>query len=187
VLLPVLFAVFGGRQTEIMVGQGTGQGRIQLWSDGMLLFRQNPLVGIGVDNYVKEAGHVAHNSFLHAFTEMGLSGGMLFLGAFYVALRSLHRLSSGGRQIVQPELRGLQPLILALLAGYTTGMLALSLCYIVPTYTMLALATVFLQTATVQPPLTPMRWGLPLLKHVAIAGTLFLAAIYVFIRVFLHW
>jgi O-antigen ligase len=186
-LLPVLFALFAGRQTELMVSQGTGLGRIQLWSDGMQAFRQNPLVGIGVDNYKKEAGHVAHNSFLHAFTEMGVLGGMLFLGAFYVALVSLHRLSSRGRRIAQPEMRRLQPLVMALVAGYATGMLALSLCYIVPTYTMLGLGTVFLQAAHTELPFVPMRWGLALLKRVAVASVLFLAATYLFIRVFLHW
>ena len=51
--------------------------------------RQSPVFGIGKNRFGEEAGQVAHNSFVHAFTELGPLGGMVFLGAFYLAMRAL--------------------------------------------------------------------------------------------------
>ena len=54
--LPLVFVIFGGRQTDLSTREGTGQQRIRLWSRGMLLFRNAPVFGIGVDQYAKECG-----------------------------------------------------------------------------------------------------------------------------------
>ena len=67
--------------TSISADEGTGQARIQLWSDGLMFFQQSPLFGIGMENYRQFSRHVAHNSFIHCFAELGLLGGTLFLGA----------------------------------------------------------------------------------------------------------
>src|SRR5207253_2129295 len=45
--LPLLFFVFAGRMTTISAEDGTGQTRIQLWSDGLTIFLHSPLIGIG--------------------------------------------------------------------------------------------------------------------------------------------
>lgn len=185
-VVPALFLVFAGRQTNLSTGVNTGQTRIQLWSDGLMLFREQPLFGIGVDNYAREVGHVAHNSFLHAFTEMGLFGGVLFLGAFFVVLASLFCLGRG-RQIVDPELRRLHPFLLAITAAYAGGMLFLTLCYIMPTYTVLGLGTVYLRAATTEPPMPREHFDGRLLKRMLIASAVFLVIIYIFVRAFIHW
>ena len=40
-VLPVLLAVFGGRMTDLSAtSEGTGQARLQLWRDGMVLFKE---------------------------------------------------------------------------------------------------------------------------------------------------
>jgi O-antigen ligase len=186
-VVPALFLMVGGRQTNLSTGVTTGQTRIQIWSDGIMLFREQPLFGVGVDNYDRTIGHVAHNSYLQAFTELGLFGGILFLGAFYVAVVSLYGLGSEGRQIVDPELRRLHPFLLACTAAWAGGMLFLTLCYIMPTYTILGLATVFPQTATTEPPLPRMRFDGRLVKRMIVASGIFLMVLYVFVRVFIHW
>ena len=185
-VVPALFLVFAGRQTNLSTGVNTGQTRIQLWSDGLMLFRQQPLFGVGVDNYNRDIGHVAHNSFLHAFTEMGLLGGVLFLGAFFVVLASLFRLGRG-RTIVDPELRRLHPFLLAITAAYAGGMLFLTLCYIMPTYTVLGLGTVYLRAAATEPPMPRLRFDGRLLKRMLTASAVFLVILYIFVRVFIHW
>ena len=50
-VLPILLGVFAGRMTSISADEGTGQTRIQLWSDGLFFFQQSPLFGIGMENY----------------------------------------------------------------------------------------------------------------------------------------
>ncbi len=108
-LLPVLFVFFAGRQTDLSTSGGTGQERIQLWSEGLVQFRQSPLFGIGRDRFDQEVGLVAHNSYVHAFAELGFLGGMFFVGAFVLALGSLYRLSADGRHILDPDLRRMHP------------------------------------------------------------------------------
>src|SRR5437899_3595126 len=38
-----LLLLFGGRQTSLSASEGTGQDRIQLWSEALMLFREAPL------------------------------------------------------------------------------------------------------------------------------------------------
>jgi hypothetical protein len=153
-LLPLLFVAFAGRMTTISTDEGTGQTRIQLWSDALYLFRQSPLIGIGMENYRQFSSHVAHNSFLHCFAELGIIGGTLFLGAFYFALKGMLDLRgpnqssprpAGGGEVDagDPELRRLYPYLMAMLAAYTVGICFLSRSYIVPTFMILGLAVVF--------------------------------------------
>ena len=66
--------------------------RIQLWLDGVIMFTRHPVFGIGSNRYDEFAGHVAHNSFIHSYTELGIVGGTLFLSAFYLAIWPLVRL-----------------------------------------------------------------------------------------------
>src|SRR5205814_9877341 len=96
VVLPAMFFVFAGRQTNISTGaDDTMQARIQLWSEGLQLFREAPLFGIGYREYAEQAGQVAHNSFVHCYTELGFFGGTAFLSAFACVVLGLYRL--GGR------------------------------------------------------------------------------------------
>jgi len=81
-VLPVLLVVFAGRMTTISTGEDTAQSRIQLWSDGLTFFQSSPLTGVGADNYTKYSSHVAHNSFIHCYTELGLFGGTFFVAPF---------------------------------------------------------------------------------------------------------
>ena len=81
--LPIMFILFGGRQTNInMGGDDTMQERVQLWSEGLDLFREAPVFGIGYREYAEQVGQVAHNSFVHCYAELGFFGGTIFLAAF---------------------------------------------------------------------------------------------------------
>jgi O-antigen ligase len=184
VLLPVLLLVFAGRQTDFSASTGTGQDRIQLWREGIMQFKGSPLFGIGRDHYVLEAGLVAHNSYLHAFAELGFFGGVCFLGAFAFALLTLYRLGRPPAFVLDPDLRRLYPYLLGLLAGYAVGMMSLTLVYILPTYTMLGSANVFLHQVRTEPPAPPAHCDARLLLRLAGLGLLFLAGMYVFVRLF---
>src|SRR5207253_2428616 len=148
---------------------------------GLILLRESPLFGIGHDQYVQRAGQVAHNSYLHCFTELGFLGGVLFLGAFYLAFRGLWRLGRVKAAIVDPELRHLQPFITGILASYMTGMLSLTLPYVLPTYTVLAFAAAYVNMTATNPPLPAERFDPKLVGRLALAGVIFLACAYVFV------
>jgi hypothetical protein len=176
--------LFAGRQTSISATEDTGQQRIQLWAEGLALFRQSPLFGIGQNRYEERVGLVAHNSFIHAFTELGFGGGALFLGVFYYAIWSLHRLGRSEHLIRDPELRRFRPYLLAIVVGYCTALLALSRNYIVPTYLILALVTVYLRLATEGTSLRPPRLDARLAQRIGLISIIFVISAYLFVRTF---
>ncbi len=187
VALPAILVLFAGRQTDISTTQGTAQERILLWSDGLYALRDRPLFGIGANMFAEEMGKAAHNSFVEAFTELGLFGGTLFVGAVYFAFRVLYRLGSPQVYILDPEMRRLRPFLMALIAGYTTGMMSLSRNYVVPTYLTVGLAIAFLNVTPVFPPLPPMRMGSRLLVRLCGISLAVLLATYVFVRMFARY
>lgn len=189
--LPVLFIVFAGRMTSISADEGTGQSRIQLWSDGLYIFRLSPLFGIGMDNFLQFSSHVVHHSFIHCFTELGLIGGTLFLGAFYFALKGMYDLRAkaddpAGTE-ADLELRRLHPFLMATLVAYTIGICFLSRSYVVPTYMMLGMAVVYMRLRVREAPIALPAVTLVAWPRLAGISCGFLAASYVFVRVFVNW
>lgn len=182
VSLPVLFVVFGGRQTDLNVESGTGQTRVQLWSDGLVLFMRAPLFGIGTGNYQSRAGLVAHNTFVQNYAELGLFGGTLFVGAYYCALTALRRLSLHDAQILDPELRRLLPYLIAVVAGYMGCMLSMSLHNMVPTFTILGLVTVYVRLAATRPPVPMLRFDLTLILHMIVLSVLTVLMFHFYVR-----
>jgi hypothetical protein len=183
-LLPVLLALFAGRQTNIDIRGGTGQERIQQWREGLLMLRTYPHCGVGSNYFAKEAGLVAHNSYVHAFGELGLLGGVSYLGAFALTLWTFLRIRRGGHNILDPELRRMYPYLLGGAAAYMVGMLSLSLCYILSTYMILGIAGVFGQMVRTDPPLRPLRCDVHLGLILLALSIAFLFGIFVCVRLF---
>ncbi len=186
--LPALGVLAAGRQTSIdLSAESSGQSRLALWREGIGMFLESPLFGAGTGTYADEAGQVAHNSFLHCFAEMGLMGGMLFLGAFAFAVGTLFRLGSRRFVILDEQTERLRPYVLAITAAYAIGMLTLSRQYVVPTYMILALAAAYLRMTPVHPPLPNARFSLRLVPRIVGLSAAFLIGLHVFVRVFIHW
>ncbi|MFM7148681.1 MAG: O-antigen ligase family protein, partial [Gemmataceae bacterium] len=72
--LPALLVMMAGRMTAISAETETGQSRIQLWEEGILMLKSNPLFGVGQNRYHEEAVQVAHNSYMQQFGDTGLPG-----------------------------------------------------------------------------------------------------------------
>lgn len=186
--LPVLLVVFAGRATDLSAAkEGTGQQRIQIWSDALMTFRTAPAFGVGMGEFGKDSEYVAHNSYVHCFAELGLLGGTLFLGAFYVAFRQVQALCRRPGLVPDGELRRLGPFLLAVLAAYAASMLSLSRQFVPPTYTFLGLATAYVRVAApgLRAPVLPFDGRLA--QRLAVVSAGFLVASYVFVRVFIRW
>jgi O-antigen ligase len=188
--LPVLLYLFAGRATDLSAAdKGTGQERIQIWSIGLEMLRSSPLFGIGKDQFaveVGETGLVAHNSFIHCFAELGLFGGTLFLGMFYLGFLSLYRVGKAAAGEVDDELRRMQPYLMAVLAASAACLMSISRSYIVSTYTVVGLVAAY---ANVAEGAVPLALPLPrcdgrLLPRLAGVSFAFLGGMYVFVRVF---
>ena len=158
-----MLPVMGGRQASIDLESGTGHERILLWRDGFVAI-QSPdvLFGIGLGMYEDVAGLVAHNSFIHAYVELGLVGGTLFFGCFFFSGLALLRMRRLISRVTDPDLRSMYPFVAAVLVGWCMGMMSLSRCYVVPTYMVAAIGAVYvnLVRAHVKPVSLLVRWDL---------------------------
>ena len=144
-LLPVAILLRGGSGFG---GSGTGHERVVLWREGLFAMRSpNLLFGTGMDSYQDIAGLVAHNSFVHAFVELGLFGGTLFLGCFFFPALGYYRLRSRLWNIAHPDVLRMYPYMAAMLAAWTMGLLSLSRAYTVSTYVMLGIQVAFANLA----------------------------------------
>jgi O-antigen ligase len=195
-LAPALIAaVVMTREVDFGSQHDTGEARVQLWNEGMAMLRANPLFGVGMNRYHEqpETRQVAHNSYMHAFGELGFLGGVFFLGAAWLAVSGLCTLTSplgpGGavpRHILDPEMARLHPYVAGCVAAYAAGMFSLTLNYLVVTYTFLGMASMVIATARTAPPNTPVRFDLNLLMRLAMYGVLFLAGMFILIRLLLR-
>ena len=136
---PVVLSV-GGRQLDFSLSEGTGQSRVELWLHFLDLFIHNPFFGIGYGHALDYSSLVAHNSYIHAFAELGFAGGSAFLCAMILSLSTLIRLGCRSTPTIDTELRSVWPFLLAVVACYAIGIMSLSRCYAMPTYTVFGLA-----------------------------------------------
>jgi hypothetical protein len=193
VFVPGLLLI-GGRQTEITVSGGTGNERVQYWYDGLMALKQNAnfaVFGVGTFNYPEYAdGHVAHNSFVQAFVEMGFIGGALFLGAFWFCGLELWKVGSFLRSrfhnLGNSPLMRLQPYLLAVLSGYVASQMSLTRTYVIPTYLVLGVGSVWGSESHRQGLPTLVRANGRQLFQLVLVSVAFLIGLQAFIRFSLH-
>ena len=181
-----LLPLIAGRQGSIDIASGTGHARILLWREGLAAIKSaNFFFGIGHGLYVDLAGLVAHNSFVHAYVELGFFGGTLFFGCFFFIALALFRIGGGTNAIPNLELARMRPYIAAVVAAWATGLLTLSRCYVVPTYMVIGVASCYLNLVAMnlQPPRPLTCWDRKHLLQLAVASVGMLFCIYAFVYV----
>lgn len=179
-----------GRAGNIDLSEGTGQQRIQLWGDGLAAIRgAKVLFGIGEGTYADIAGHVAHNSFVHAFVELGFFGGTLFFGCFFLPAYTFFLMKRHHFQISDPELRRMFPYITALVAEWCMGMCSLSRCYVPPTYMIAGIAAAYINLVGFYRPVPRplLRLNERTLQPWLACSAGLLVSAYLFVRVFARW
>ena len=179
VLLPLIFVVFAGRQTQLDLSDpgDTFQTRLDCWSESLELFKSSPVFGVGQGQQEELRSHVAHNSFMQSFAELGFVGGACFLGAFLLVICAVYQTN-----IAQAESRlaRLQPMVLATLVSYAVGLLALSRGYTGSTYLILGLAAAYINLT---PRAKPVRLNSSSIQWLCVASLAFIMATCLFVRV----
>ncbi|MEQ1757827.1 MAG: O-antigen ligase family protein [Vicinamibacterales bacterium] len=133
--LGLLVLVAGpSRASEINATEESAQGRIQAWAQGWMMLKSNPLTGVGYDQFTEYHPQVAHNSFVHTFSEVGLIGAFCFVGMFYWFFKIL-AVPKGATDDWAPWLRALS----ASGTGVVVCMWFLSRQYVPVVYGLLAL------------------------------------------------
>jgi O-antigen ligase len=183
--LPVALVAFGGRQTGFgdAIAGGTGATRAELWSAGLQAFKSSPWFGIGYGMYSDYAGQVAHNSFVHTFTELGFFGGMMFLGVFAGSGWLLYRLNQVRWEVRDPALRHLVPFMMAILAAFCVSMMSLSRSYLVPTYMVAGLAAITARLAMPGTSVRPLEFNPRWLSRLAVGNVGIISAVYFYIKI----
>lgn len=179
-----------GRQGNIDVSGGTGQQRIQLWADGLNQLKTSKApFGIGEGRYHEIAGLVAHNSFIHAYVELGLFGGTFFFGCFFLPAWAFFLMKRHGLRFENPELARMFPFMAAILGGWCMGMASLSRCYVPPTYMICGTAAAFLNLAGYyrRRPFPILVFNHGLIRHLAACSLGFLVCCFVFVRLFVRY
>ncbi len=182
ILLPIALVLFSGRQTNITLSGGTGQDRVQIWSEGMALFRQAPLFGLGMGEYAENLVYVAHNTFVHMYTELGFFGGTLFLSIFVCGYRDLLNAGRDPRLVADANMNGLRCMLLGSLTTFLVGFWSLSRGYTIPTYLLFGLLTAFSVNSSSLFHVTPCRVTVDRLKKMILISIGALIFIHVFIR-----
>lgn len=152
-LLVLGVMVYAPSRVQSMGGDTSGSGRREVWTEGLKMFKSNPVFGVGWGRFGEHAsaGKTAHNSLVLAFAEMGLVGLFFYVGMFYVTMRDLHRID----KLEPPEdaddeetdvLRSDQALVRALYAslwGFTAAAFFLSRTYNQVPYVLIGMSAAF--------------------------------------------
>jgi hypothetical protein len=85
VALPVL--LLGGRSGE--AADLSTSMRYEAWATGLGMFHASPLFGVGAKLFTRHHFLTAHNSYVLAFTELGLPGFICFIGIIYLSMKTL--------------------------------------------------------------------------------------------------
>ena len=183
VLLPLIFMLFGGRQTEIDLDdkEDSAMGRIELWRDAFEYFRESPVFGIGYSQYAERNNLVVHNSFMHCFSELGVFGATFFIGMYYLPLQVIRR-NKSAKDAEQPSILHSRPCLLATLAGYGAGIFFLSRAYALPTYTIFGVATSYGNVLARQRGGAVPQWSAAVLRHLIVVTMVALIGMYIFLR-----
>lgn len=98
VMVPVAIAVLPSR--IFISNDESSQQRIEAWYQGYLMFKSNPVFGVGMNNFIEHHYKTAHNSWVLAYAELGLIG---FYFWILVIFGSLHMAYHYMRLPKQPE------------------------------------------------------------------------------------
>jgi O-antigen ligase len=146
-------------------------GRRQIWSRGIGYMLDNPLLGVGANNFVVAEGtlsplaarqqfgvgvrwNAAHNSFVQIGAELGIPGLLIFIALLVSAVAGL--IGSARQRRRNLAFRGrvleLRQALTASLIGFVVGAFFLSLAYHEMLYTLIALAAGIAKVSTTAVP-----------------------------------
>jgi hypothetical protein len=187
-LLAVLaVGVVGGRQGSIEFSSGTGKSRLELWTMSLPLLRGSPIFGVGPNQFVTYAGHVAHNSFVEAYADLGVVGGTLHFGAYFYAILMLWRLGSPQLRPVDPYLGRLLPFMFAAQTAYAAGEMSLTHPFAFVTASLLGMSAATIRMAQPDPPPAGSQFSVKLLARMAAVGLSLYIALIFFAKLKTHW
>ncbi|WP_426703023.1 O-antigen ligase family protein [Rhodanobacter sp. Col0626] len=141
--------VLSSRMQEIDAGEESAHGRVEAWYEGMHMFFDHPLFGVGAGNFTDYNDLTAHNSFVLVLAETGFIGFVLWLAfvgySFWmmrVVLRSQPEHAATPEQLKDhQEDRAMALTLWLALWGLFAAAFFLSRSYMIVLYLVLAMVT----------------------------------------------
>ncbi len=139
--------IIGGIVAAIILGLGPSRtgiittteesayNRIELWWEGVQMFKANPLFGVGHNMFMDELPQTAHNSFVLAFSELGFFGYFLWVGLIYASYKCLSFVQTN-----DPRLKTYAIGVQSALIGFCAAAFFLSRTYNILPYILFALS-----------------------------------------------
>lgn len=125
--LPLL--MLGGRSGE--EAESSSLERLECWYEGMSMFKQYPILGVGSGQFTEHHFLTAHNSYVLAPAELGFPGMVIWSIVVYLTVKipvsALRRLAGHGPEA--DVARSWSMALLAALLGLLVGIFFLSFCY----------------------------------------------------------
>ncbi len=88
------------RMQELDVSEESAAGRVDSWYEGLQMFINDPLFGVGAGNYTDYNPLTAHNSFVLVLAETGIIGFTIWLAIVGYSFRMMWTVMHRGEQIM---------------------------------------------------------------------------------------
>jgi len=127
---------FGPSRTAIIsIDETSAFGRVELWYQGIMMLKSNPLFGVGYGMFTDRLPQTAHNSFVLAAAELGLVGLFFWMALIYSSFKGLSIIQEHNKEFRNYAL-GLQ----SSLVGFCAAAFFLSRTYVIIPYILFALS-----------------------------------------------
>jgi O-antigen ligase/polysaccharide polymerase Wzy-like membrane protein len=139
------FGFAGGRALTV---DQSAEGRLEAWAEGLEMLKASPVWGVGWGQFTEHHPLVAHNSFVHCFSETGLVGYFLWLATITLTIAGLRRVTRSAPQgEAGDEVRRWSRAAELGLIAFLTGAFFLSRSYSVVLFLLLGLGTAVMAVA----------------------------------------
>ena len=134
---------FGPSRVSIMdVHESSAMGRVELWYNGILMIKANPIFGVGYDMFMAELPQTAHNSFILATAELGFVGLFFWMALIYCSFRGMSIIQENDPKLFNYAL-GLQTALIS----FCVAAFFLSRTYVIIPYIIFALCGALMHIA----------------------------------------
>lgn len=123
------------RMSMISSSEDSAASRIDLWYEGLQLFKHNPVFGVGYGMFMEDLPQPAHNSYVHAAAELGFVGLFFWMAMIYISMKGLLMVQNNNKGLSHYAL-GIQ----SALVGFCAAAFFLSRTYIILPFMLFAMA-----------------------------------------------
>jgi len=130
-----LFAIGPSRSALFNIQEASAFNRVELWYEGILMLKSNPLFGVGFEMFTDQLAQTAHNSYILAAAELGFFGLFFWMGLIYSSFKGLSLV-----QAHDPRLKTYALGLQSGLVGFCAAAFFLSRTYVILPYLLFALS-----------------------------------------------